>query len=258
MRHAVHAEWTKLCTLPGTGWLLLGCIAVTLALSITAAAAVTCQSAVCGLDPARISLTGIYLGQAIVVVLAVPVLGGEYSSGMIRTTLAAVPRRITVLSAKAAVLCVLVLAAGTIAVLVSLLAGSLILPGQGLTPAHGYAPLSLVDGPMLRAAVGSVLYLTLIAMLSLGVAAVVRDPAVAIGIVLALLYVFPILAFVVTDAEWQKRLQQVGPMTAGLAIQATTRLDRLPISPWAGLGVTAAWALSAMVAGGVLLHLRDA
>ncbi len=83
------------------------------------------------------------------------------------------------------------------------------------------------------------------------------DPG-AIGVVLGLLYLFPILAQVVSDPDWRQRLQQVGPMTAGLAIQATTGLDRLPISPWGGLGVLAAWAATALVAGGLLLRLRDA
>jgi ABC-2 type transport system permease protein len=258
MREAVHAEWTKLRTLPGTGWLLLGCIALTAALSATAAAAVTCQSASCGLDPARISLTGIYLGQAVVVILAVLAMGGEYSTGMIHTTLAAIPHRVTVLAAKAAVLSGLVLAAGTIAVLVSLLAGWLILPGQGFTPAHGYAALSLAYGPVLRAAAGSVLYLALIGLLSLGVATAMRDSAVAIGVVLASLYLFPIFAQLVTDPDWQQRLQRIGPMTAGLAIQATIGLNSLPISPWAGLGVLAAWATAALMLGGLLLWLRDA
>jgi ABC-2 type transport system permease protein len=258
MRQAVHSEWTKLRTLPGTGWLLLGCTALTVALSATAAVAVKCESIGCGMDPAKVSLAGIVLGQAVVVILAVLAMSGEYSTGMIRTTLSAIPHRITVLAAKAAVLSGLVLATGTIAVLVSLLAGWLILPGQGFTPAHNYAPLSLADGSVLRAAAGSVLYLALIGLLSLGVATAVRDSAVAIGVVLALLYLFPIFAAVVTDPDWQQRLQQIGPMTAGLAIQATIGLRSLPISPWAGLGVLAAWAVSALMVGALLLWLRDA
>ena len=258
MRHTLHAEWTKLLTAPGTGWLLLGCIALTVTLSTTADAAVTCPSTGCDLDPARVGLTGIYLGQAVVVILAVLAIGGEYSTGMIRVTLAAMPHRITVLAAKAAVLTGLVLVAGAIAVLASVLAGRLILPGHGFTTAHGHPPLSLADGPVLRAAAGSVLYLALIALLSLGAATAVRDSAAAIGVVLGLLYVFPILAQVVTDMEWRRHLQQIAPMSAGLAIQATTGLDNLPIGPWAGLGVLAAWAMAALVLGGLLLRLRDA
>ena len=88
MREALHAEWTKLRTAPGTLWLLLAVVALTVALSAGAAAAVRCPSAGCGQDPARISLTGIELGQVIVAVLAVLVISGEYGTGMIRTTLA--------------------------------------------------------------------------------------------------------------------------------------------------------------------------
>ena len=111
---------------------------------------------------------------------------------------------------------------------------------------------------MLRAAAGSVLYLALIGLLSLGVAATMRDTAAAIGTVLGLLYVLPIVATMSARRSWQRHLQQSAPMTAGLAIQATTDLHSLPISPWAGLGVLAAWAAAAMLAGGLLFRLRDA
>jgi ABC-2 type transport system permease protein len=208
-------------------------------------------------DTTKLSLTGIQAGQALVAVLAVLAIGGEYSTGMIRTTLTAMPRRATVLAAKSAVLTGLVLAAGTIAVLGSLLAGRLILPGHGFTPAHGFPLLSLGDGPTLRAAAGSVLYLALVALLSLGVATVVRDPGTAVGVVLALLYLFPIVAQVL-NPHWYRHLEQIGPMTAGLAIQVTTGLRGLPISPWAGLGVLGAWAAAALLGGGLLLRLRDA
>ena len=258
MREALHAEWTKLRTTPGTIWLLIGVIALTVALSVAAAAAATCSSAGCGQDPAKVSLTGILLGQAVVVILAVLAIGGEYSTGMIRTTFAAMPRRTTVLAAKAAILTGLVLTAGTIAVFASVLAGRLILPGHGFIPAHGYPLLSLGDGPVLRAAAGSVLYLALITLLSLGAATAVRDSAAAIGAVLGSLYLFPIIAAAVTNPHWQRHLDQIGPMSAGLAIQATTGLRSLPLSPWAGLGVLAAWAAAALVAGGLLLRLRDA
>jgi ABC-2 type transport system permease protein len=258
MRESLHAEWTKLRTVPGTIWLLLGVISLTAALGTAADAAAKCPSAGCGLDPARTSLTGIYLSQAIVAILAVLAISGEYSTGMIRVTFTATPRRATVLAVKAVIVACLVLAAGTIAVLGSVLAGRLILPGRGFTAAHGYPPLSLGDGPMLRAAAGSALYLALVALLSLGVAAAVRDSAAAIGVVLGLLYVFPIMVTVVTVPSWHRHLEQIAPMTAGLAIQDTIGLRALPISPWAGLGVLAAWAAAALLAGGLLLRLRDA
>jgi ABC-2 type transport system permease protein len=257
-RDALHAEWTKLRTAPGTFGLLFAAVALTVAVSAAAAAAARCPATGCGQDPAKVSLTGVYLGQVVVAVVAVLAISGEYSSGMIRTTLAAMPRRTTVLAAKAALVTGLTLAAGTLAILGSLLAGRLILPGHGFTAAHGFAPLSLADGPVLRAAAGSVLYLALIALLSLGAATAVRDSAVAIGLVLGLLYLFPIVAGVVSDPYVQRHLEQIAPMTAGLEIQATTGLRSLPLSPWAGLGVLAAWAAGALLAGGLLLRLRDA
>jgi ABC-2 type transport system permease protein len=256
-REALHAEWTKLRTTPGTFWLLLAVITTTVALGFAAEAAAKCPSGYCQADPARTSLTGIYLSQAIVAILAVLAITGEYGSGMIRTTFTAMPRRATVLTAKAVILTVLVLAAGTAAVLGSVLAGGLILPGHGFTAARGYPSLSLSDGPVLRAACGSVLYLALICLLSLGIATAVRDSAAAIGIALGLLYLIPIIDGLVSP-HWQRHLEQIAPMTAGLAIQHTTGLHGLPISPWAGLGVLAAWAAAALVAGTLALRLRDA
>src|SRR6202046_3457646 len=122
---ALHAEWTKLRTLAGTWWLLLAVIALTAAVGAGADSAVSCQAAGCGQDPAKIALSGIDLSQAVVAILAVLAISGEYSTGMIRTTLTAMPRRVTMLTAKSAVVTGLVLAAGTIAVLGSLLAGGL-------------------------------------------------------------------------------------------------------------------------------------
>ena len=256
---ALHAEWTKLRTVAGPAWLLAALVTLTITVSALATAAVTCPSGTaCPVDPAKLSLTGVQFGQAIVAVLAVLAITSEYSTGMIRVTLTAMPRRTTVLAAKAGLLAGLVLAAGALAAAGSVLAGRLILPGHGFTPAHGFALLSLANATVLRAAAGSVLYLALIALLSLGISTMVRDSAVAIGIVLALLYLFPIVANVVTNEQWHRHLEQIGPMTAGLAIQATTGLSSLPISPWAGLGVLAAWAAGAMLAGGLVLRLRDA
>jgi ABC-2 type transport system permease protein len=258
LRDGLRAEWTKLRTAPGALWLLLAVIVLTVALGTAAAAAAKCPAAGCGQDPAKISLTGVDVGQAVVAVIAVLTVSGEYSTGMIRTTLAAIPRRLTVLGAKAGIITGLVLAAGTVAVLGSLLAGRLILPGHGFTAAHGFAQLSLGDGPVLRAAAGSVLYLALIALLSLGIATAVRDSAVAIGLVLGLLYLFPIVAAAVTDKDLHRHLLQAAPMMAGLDIQATIGLRSLPLSPWAGLGVVAAWAAGALLLGGLLLRYRDA
>jgi ABC-2 type transport system permease protein len=257
MSGAIRAEWTKLRTLPSTIWLLAAGAAVTVTASAIAAAAwhVNAGSSA---DPTKISLTGIDVGQAVVAVLAVLVISEEYGTGMIRTSLSAIPRRLDLLAAKAANLVGLVLPVGLVAVAGSLLAGRLLLPNAGIDPAHGDALVSLSQDATLRAAIGSVLYLILIALLSLGVATIVRDTAASVGAVLALIYLPPVAAQLVQDPTWRRHLEQIGPMTAGLATQATTSLRSQPIGPWAGLGVLAAWAVGALVLGGLLLRLRDA
>lgn len=256
---ALHAEWTKLRTVPGPGWLLLAVVVLTVAISTAAVGATHCPASLrCPVDTTKLSLTGIQAGQAVVAILAVLVICNEYSTGLIHVTLAAMPRRWTVLAAKAAIIAGLVLAAGAAAVLGALLAGHLILPGHGFTAARGFRAISLGYGPTLRAAGGSVLYLGLIALLSVGVAAIVRDSAVSIGAVLAVLYVFPIALAFVTNSHWQHRLDRWTPTTAGLTIQDTTGLHSLAITPWGGLGVLAIWAGAALLAGGLALRLRDA
>ena len=255
----LHAEWTKLRTVASTGWLLLGAAALTIGVSAAVDAAVTCPSSRCQADPAKLSLAGVQAGQAIVVIIAVLAVSNEYSTGMIRITLTAMPRRLAVLAAKATLITGLVLAVSAVAVLACVLAGRLILPGHGFTPAHGYrALLSLSHGPDLRAAGGSVLYLALIALLSLGIATAVRETAVAIGLVLGLLYVFPVVDSVIGNQHWQRHLEQIAPMTAGLYIQATVSLRRLPLTPWQGLGALALWAAGALTVGALVLRFRDA
>ncbi len=258
LRDALRAEWTKLRTVPGPAALLLAVVAATVGLSTLASATVTCPAAGCGADPARVCLVGVQLGQALVAILAVLVVGGEYGTGMIRVTVAAMPRRTTLLLAKAAVVTGPVLVAGALAVLGSVLVGRAYLPGNGFTAGHGYRVLSLSDSAVLRAAAGSVLYLALIGLLGLGLAMAVRDSAVAIGLVLGLLYLFPIVTHLVTDPHWHRHLLQIGPTDAGLSIQSTVDLKGLPLSPWAGLGVLAAWSAGALLLGGLALRLRDA
>ncbi len=251
----IHAEWTKLRTLASTWWLLAGAVALTVAVS---AATVAATAVAPGLDPVKLSLTGIQAGQAVVAILAVLVISNEYSTGMIRVTLAAMPARSAVLAAKAILVTALVLAVGAVAVFGSVLAGHLILPGHGFTAARGFHSVWLSYGPTMRAACGSVLYLALISLLSFGVAVIVRDSAVAIGTVLALLYLFPILLAFIGNAHWQHRLERWTPTVSGLTIQDTTGLRGLAITPWAGLGVLALWAAAALLLGGLSFRLRDA
>lgn len=250
MSRVLHAEWTKLRTEPAARRLLPCIVAATVLGSLFAVAAASCEGGGCGFDPAVLSLAGVQLGQALVAMLAVLVIGGEQSTGLLRTTFIAAPRRMVVLAAKAVLIGGLTLAAGTVAVLGSVAAGRAILPGNGIA-----AP-SLADGPTLRAAAGSVFYLVLVGLLALGLAAAIRSSAASAGTVFALLYAVPLVAAVISDQELQRTLRRFAPMTAGLAVQATTDLDDLPIGPWAGLAVLAAWAAASLLLGALLLR-RD-
>lgn len=257
MRDVIRAEWTKLRTLPTAAWLLLATVVVTVGLSAAVTSARSPTNTGTNFDATKLCLIGVDFGQAVVAVLAVLTISEEYGCGLISVTVTATPRRHLILIAKAVIAAVLSLVAGAFAVLGSLLIGGYVLAGNGLTVAHGYEVSSLANATNLRAAGGTVLYLALIALLSLGVATMVREPAPAIGVVLGLLYVFPLLGAVVSDPTWARHLKQIGPMTAGLAIEATRNLNDLPLSPWGGLGVVAAWALGALLLGGLLLRYRD-
>ncbi|HEY0534520.1 MAG TPA: ABC transporter permease subunit [Actinoplanes sp.] len=251
--NALRSEWTKLSTSPGTIWMLLGIVALTAGLSAASAATAGCPAVDgCAVDPARTGLIGVQLGQAVVVVLGALLLGGEYGTGMIAVSLAATPRRTSLLLAKAANLTALVAVSGALGVLGSYWFSRLLLPGRG------YHLGALTEPMMLRAVGGSVLYLVLVSLLGLGLAATVREPAAAIGIALGLLYVFPIVTSVVSAKHWKRHLEQIQPMGAGLNIQATVNLHGLVLSPWAGLGVLAAWAFGALIVGWLLLIGRDA
>jgi ABC-2 type transport system permease protein len=257
---ALRAEWTKLRTSPDAWWLMLGTVALTIVVSAAVAAATHVSAGDPGgavQDPTRLSLIGIDLGQAVIAVLAILAVTDEYGTGMIRLTLVAIPRRAVMLGAKALTITLLALITGALAVAGCLVAGRLLLPGAGLDPAHGYALISIAHEPTLRAAAGTVLYLGLIALLSLGVGTILRDTAASAGAVLALLYLPPLLAHLVS-ALWGRHIEQIAPMTAGLAIQATRNIRSLPISPWAGLAVLAAWAAGMLLVGFAALKTRDA
>jgi ABC-2 type transport system permease protein len=257
MTDALFAEWTKLRTLTSTWWLLIAAATLTIAVSAAVVATTHQSGSGAGQDSTKLALTGIDVGQAVIAVFAVLIIGEEYGTTMIRTSLAAMPRRLDLLMAKAANLAGLTLAAGVLAVAGCLLVGRLLLPSAGLDPAHGYALLSIAYTATLRAAAGSVTYLMLIALLTLGIATAIRDTAVSIGVVLALLYLPPLFAQAVSD-PLRHHIQQIAPMTAGLAIQTTTNLHDQPIDPWAGLGILAAWAATALLVAGLLLRHRDA
>ncbi|HZM79967.1 MAG TPA: hypothetical protein VFC19_29895 [Candidatus Limnocylindrales bacterium] len=261
---ALRTEWTKFRTVRSSGWLLVGVAGLTVSLSTLTCLSFRVDSCLpepgttCDVDTTRLALIGVYLGQVAAVILGVLVAGSEYATAMMHASLTAVPRRAAVFVAKAWVVLIPVLAAGLPGVYGALLAAQAIQPGNGFTTANGYARLSLTDPLTVRAGFGTVLYLGLVALLGLGIAMAVRSTVTAISTVLTLLFGFPFLAMLVSEPRWKEWLTEYSPMSAGLAVQATRGLDTLPVGPWQGLGVLAAYAGAALLMGGAAFKLRDA
>jgi hypothetical protein len=206
-------------------------------------------------DLVRNSLVGVQIGLVAVVALGVLFMASEFRTGLIRTTLTITPQRGRMLAAKAVVLGGVVFAVGLVAGLAALFGSQPLARGNGFAPPT-YAPPSLSDGPVLRAVVGTALFLALLALLSLAAAAVLRSTVLAIVIVVALVVVLPIVALTtsVAASNWVNRVTP----NAGLAIQQTIDLPDAVIGPWAGLGVLAAYAAAGLGIAGWRLRNRDA
>jgi ABC-2 type transport system permease protein len=258
---ALRGEWTKARTLPSTAWLLLGVVLALVGVGLAVSGTLRlddCAQAPCALDTVKLSLTGTRLAQVGAAVLGILLVTGEYATGTITHTLAAVPRRWSVLLSKVAVVGGLVAGAAVVGVAGTMLIARAVLPRRGFTAAAGYRATSVLHDLTQRAAVGTVLYLVLIALLGAGVGLMIRDTGVAVTVVVTLMLVTPVLAALVSDQRWQDRIHRWAPMDAGLAIQSTRGVATLPIHPWPGLAVLAAYALAAVIGGGLLLRARDA
>jgi ABC-2 type transport system permease protein len=253
---ALGAEWTKLSTVRSPRWTLLAILGLTVGLSLLLTSGSSSTGGGGDNDLVRDSLVGVLLALFAVVPFGVAAITSEYATGMIHATFAAMPRRGRVLLAKALLVSVSVLVVGLVASATSFVLGQHVLRDNGYT-GPGYPAWTLHDGPAQRAVVGSALLMTAIALLSLGVGAILRHGAAAITTLLALLLV-P-LVFANTLPEQVREVVQKASPGAGFAVQQTVaRHDALPIGPWTGLGVTFAWAAAALLLAVVLIRVRDA
>jgi ABC-2 type transport system permease protein len=261
MTRALRAEWTKLRTVNSTGFALGLALALMVLLSaLNGAESETsgCPPSGCDEDIVVNSLAGVYFAQFAVIALAVMAIGSEYGTGLIRVTLVADPRRRVVLLAKALAVGAAVFAVGLVASVLSFEIATSLLAGNGFNATNGYREWSLTDPEALRAVGGTAVYLVALALLSLGIAALLRHTAAAISTVTALLAV-PLMIAELLPERIADRVVQVSPMTAGLSIERTVdRADSVPIDPWVGLGIACLWALAAMAAALWLVGRRDA
>jgi hypothetical protein len=200
-------------------------------------------------DAVSLSLSGIILAQLVLGVLGVLVVTGEYSSRMVLATFSVVPRRLPVLLGKVAVFAVVIGIVVEIASVVAFLVGQAALSSTG----HG-ATWSSIGAP--RAIFGGGLYLVLVGLMGLGLGFALRSTAGAIGTLMGLMLVMPLLVAAL-PSPYDENIRKILPMIAGTQIIQTPYRDPSMLAPWAGLGVMALWSLGALVLGAFVLQKRD-
>lgn len=202
-----------------------------------------------GLDAPLTSLRGLFLAQLAVGVLGVLMITGEYGTGMIRASLASVPRRQPVLLAKAVVFGSATFVISTAASLVAFLSG------QAALHAH-HLGVSLSSPGAARAVIGGGLYLTIVGLLALGCGFAIRNTGGAIATLFGLILVLPLLANAL-PSSWQNDMNQYLPLNAGTSLISTLHQPN-SLGPWAGGAVFAGYAIAALAIGMVILQRRDA
>ncbi|MDO8106840.1 ABC transporter permease subunit [Isoptericola sp. b441] len=258
---AVLAEWIKFRTVRSTVWTLVATVVVMVGISVLAAWGTTTNAVDAGsgsMNIAQLLSAGYQLAQLAVAVLGVLTVTGEYSTGMIRSTLAAVPRRTPVLAAKALVLAVVVLVVSVVSMGLSYLA---------TMPWHDqlHATFDLTDPVTVRMTVGLPLYLMAISLFAFAVGALLRHSAGALTAVIALLLVVENVLMLI-PLRFVELMSPFLPSTAGRRVlfdaETLSATDAMTngahLTPWEGYGVLLAWVLVLVTTAGWLLRRRDA
>lgn len=250
----VRAELFKLRTVRSTYIAVLIGAASNVGFAVLAAAVIAPRlgtSERAHVDVVQLALAGLHLSQIAFGVLGALVITGEYGTGMIRTTLAAVPRRRALLAAKALVLTGVTLITATASTIAAYLIFQAALPARTLTGT------SLSDPGVARAVVGGGLYLTALALLGFGLGVVLRSSAGAIATLFGLLFVPPLLLDLL-PGTWKSTIGPYIPMQAGDQVYVAVRHEAAALSPWVGFGVFCLYAAVAAVIGFVVITRRDA
>ncbi|MBO0732711.1 MAG: ABC transporter permease [Acidimicrobiaceae bacterium] len=250
----LRSEWTKFRSVRSSFWSLL--VAAVLAIGLGALITylrgrhyATDPGSHIHWDPTSVSLTAFALAQLAIGVLGVMVITSEYSTGMIRTSLAAVPKRGRVVAAKAIVFTTVALISGLIMSFIAFGIGQAILKGQAPST-------SLGDQDVLRAVIGAGMYLAALGLLGLAVGTVLRHAAAAISTLVAILFVLPGIANAL-PTSWQQPIEKYWPTNAGQSIAAVTR-DSNTMTSWAGFGVMCLFVAVVLALAFVVLERKDA
>jgi ABC-2 type transport system permease protein len=244
-RHVAQMEWIKLLSLRSTRWTL----ALTGAAAIAIGFAVGLNTKNPSADLTSNALAGVSVGLLLIGVLGVLVMTSEYTSGMIRATLAAAPNRPLVLAAKAAVFGAMALALGEATSFISFFVG-------GATLRHGIAAPALSQPGVLRAVLLSGASFCLIGLLGLGLGTIVRHTAAAVAVMVGGVYVAGQVIATIAHPLFAYIPVSIVANSLGTTRPVGHGVHMLP--PWAGLGMLCVYAAVALVIGGWLLARRDA
>ncbi|MGN6678242.1 MAG: ABC transporter permease subunit [Streptosporangiaceae bacterium] len=250
----IRGEWTKLRTQPSSYWTLLATLILVvgfgLGYSLLRVARPPHGAAdIAAFDPAAISLSGVQLAQIAVGVLGALLITSEYATGLIKTTFAAVPRRLPVLWGKA------VMVAASIAV-VSVPAAFAAFAGGQSIQARQHLSVQFSEPGVARAVIGSALYLAVIGLLGLGLGALIRNAAGAIAALFGVLYGLPLAANFL-PGSMAVNVTKYLPANAGQAV-TTVHPDPTMLQPWTGFGVLCAYAAVLLAISAARMRRGDA
>ena len=254
------AEWTKIRSVRSTVWSLAIFVVVTVGLTalfcwLTAHAIETGQaprrSAALQGDPVSFILqVGLGFGQLAICVLGALTMTTEYSTGVIRASLLAVPKRLPVLAAKCAVFAGLIFVVAEIVAFVSFFVGKAFL--------HPVTDVSLGQPGVTRAVIGAGLYLTVLGLFALAIGSLIRHSAGAIATVIGLVLVVGGLLNLLDNYDWGRHVHDWFPTVAGSYITRIAQQPDQVLTPWQGFAVFCGWTALLLAAGALLLKRRDA
>jgi ABC-2 type transport system permease protein len=263
----LRSEWIKLRTLRSTWWCYLILVALTIGLAALLGAAFPKPDGTPSHETQQViwlsaATLGISFGQLVAAVLGALVITGEYGTGMIRSTFAAVPKRLPAVIAKALVLGLTTFVVTLFSLVVAALVSAPLLSGKGVHADFG-------DGHFWLALVGGAGYVALIGVIALGIGLMVRNSAAGIAAALGLVFLLPIIlqifAGLLRGVNWPANVSAFLPSNAGAKLYAypvahpgTAADGIVTLDTWQGLLVLLGWVVVVLLIGGILLKRRDA
>ncbi len=251
----LRSEWTKLRSVRSTFWALTVTVVLGIALGAVISAATAhsyakySASQKLSWDPTGVSGSGLAIGSLAIAVLGVLCISSEYSSGMIRTSLIAVPKRGRVLAAKSLVFAAVTFVVGEVTCFTAFFVGQALI--------SGYAPHAALGDPgVARAVVGGGLVLAALAVLSVAAGALLRHPAAAITAMIAVLFVLPAIAQAL-PGSWRNPVTEFWPTQAGSQL-TNVHHSAHTLQPWPGFGVLCLFVAIVYATAWTLLNRRDA